>query len=649
MFNSSNFAEINYLNFDADFSINLGSKIKIILGPNGTGKTSIYKNIKKRFSDYSFIDYDDVEKSVIANKYAIVIGASIVDLDNKIKEKQNLIDSINIKENLKIFNITNKDSSEGISKNLEIKRKNPELAIEQFKNENLNNIFNMEDNYRDFFNKNAKKIIEVKEIKAQLDDIKNNFKKHILDEINNYLDDDDFVCPVCGLTNTEPIKMIIAKKLSKLKYLDEEIVNSYQKLHSDMKPEKILNDIRNIKSIIEDNNISIENFENYLICGGDKEKANTIIECQRKLKELNKEIQNLEAEKEQFYNTLKDHKEDLDSTFQLQFNAKKEDINFNDMKKEISIKLPRKVQEYSTGEINLMTFIICILEFISSNKKYLIIDDPLSSYDIPNQYRIMYEIVCAKSNDKNILIFTHNIDTINIANTQYNSLFEYEVLEKRKDTLYLNRINYSSTTNILSIQELKKHISQNYNNINYINLLTKKETWNDENPDEYENHLIFHYDEPFQKNIDSIDYTNDYLANLIDNFDDNTFQNKSYLENTADKIIYTTALRIWIEKQFYINSNNDLSLHRKQFGDKIKYMFSNNRWTGSPKVTRKYLMSKKVMLNQHIHQQSQVMPFYYVLNLTLDDISKEINDIKEHFTNGSGNLELHNIGQLIHS
>mgnify|MGYP004518393451 FL=1 len=631
MFNSNNFKEINYLNFDADFNITIGDKVKIILGPNGTGKTSLYKNIKNRFLDYSFIDYDEVEKSVIAKKNTIIIGSSIVELDSKNKEKQELLDSIDVKENLKIFGITNKTNSEAVSKNLEKLRKNPELAIEQFKEENLEIIFNMDDNYSSFFGENAKKIIDIKEIKTQIEDIKNNFKKHILNEIDNYLDDDEFICPVCGIKNNEPIKMIIAKKLSELKCLEEEIVINYQKKHSEMKPEKILEDISNIKSIVEENNISIENIENYFICGGNKEKSKIILESQEKLKKLNAEITKLESEKEKFYKTLKEHKEDLKSTFQLQFYVKDEDINFSDESKEISIKLPRKVEEYSTGEINLMTFIICILEFISSNKECLVIDDPLSSYDIPNQYRIIYEIVTAKNDTKKILIFTHNVDTINIANTQYSSLFEYEVLEKRKDTLYLNKITFSSSTNILSVDELKKHISQDYNHLNYINLLTKKETWNDEIADEYENHLIFHYDEPFQKKIDNIDYTNDYLADLIDNFDDSTFQNKSYLENTADKIIYTAALRIWIEKQFYINSNNDPSLHRKQFGDKIKYMFGNNRWTGSSKVTRKYLMSKKVMLNQHIHQQSQIMPFYYVLNLTLDDISKEIKDIKEHF------------------
>lgn len=132
MFNSNNFKEINYLNFDADFSIDLGDKIKIILGPNGTGKTSIYRNIKNRFPNYSFIDYSEVEQSVISKKNEIIIGASIVLLDNKNEEKENLINSIDVKGNLKKFNITNKKSAELISKNMELLRKEPEKAIENF-------------------------------------------------------------------------------------------------------------------------------------------------------------------------------------------------------------------------------------------------------------------------------------------------------------------------------------------------------------------------------------------------------------------------------------------------------------------------------------------------------------------------------------
>lgn len=158
MFNSNNFKEINYLNFDADFSIDLGDKIKIILGPNGTGKTSIYRNIKNRFPNYSFIDYSEVEQSVISKKNEIIIGASIVLLDNKNEEKENLINSIDVKGNLKKFNITNKKSAELISKNMELLRKEPEKAIENFSAENLECIFSMNNDKQTFLMKMQEKL-----------------------------------------------------------------------------------------------------------------------------------------------------------------------------------------------------------------------------------------------------------------------------------------------------------------------------------------------------------------------------------------------------------------------------------------------------------------------------------------------------------
>ncbi len=627
MFNSSNFSEISYLKFDSEFNINLENKIKVILAPNGTGKTSIYKNIKSRFSNYSFIDYNEVRQSVISKKNEIVIGASIVLIDSKKNEKNKLLENIDIKRNLKTFNITNSKTAKAISDNLDKLRKNSEKAVIAFSNEKLECIFSMSDDYRDFFNENARKLIDIEEIKTKLEDIKNSYKKHFLEEINNYLENDDYVCPVCKKENNVPIKDVIKKELLKIEEINNELIKKYQTSHPNLKPKEILENVKEIKSIIIENKLTVKDLESYFICGGNRQISKLIEDSKKTLTEINDEIKNLEIQKNQFYQNLNKYKENLSSTFQLQFSVESNNIVFDDLNKLIKIKLPRKIEEYSTGEINLMTFMICLLEFISSDKEYLVIDDPLSSYDIPNQYKIMYEIASAKKDSKGILIFTHNVDTINIANTQYNKIFESEIMEKRKKTLFLNKINYTCSTNILSPDELIKNLNATYEHLDYLKLLMEKETWKDDS----ENHLIFHYDERFSKELDGIYYSNEYLVDLIDNFNESTLQNKSYLENTANKIIYTAALRIWIEKQFFIVSTKDPELHGKQFGDKIRYIFNENHWNGSDKVTREYLMSKKVMLNQHIHQKSQIMPFYYALNLTLDDISTEINDIKEHF------------------
>ncbi len=42
-------------------------------------------------------------------------------------------------------------------------------------------------------------------------------------------------------------------------------------------------------------------------------------------------------------------------------------------------------------------------------------------------------------------------------------------------------------------------------------------------------------------------------------------------------------------------------------------------------------MSKRVVLNQNTHYQSQVMPFAYAISLLIDDLTKEIKDIKNLF------------------
>lgn len=633
LFDSNNFTEINYLNFDANFAISVKDKIKIVLGPNGTGKTSIYINIKEHNPEYSYIDYNDVEQSVIAQKNKIVIGASILKLDEKYRDKEKLINEINIKDNLAKFNITNTNSAKAVSNNLELLRKNPEKAILEFTDENLESLFLMSENDSQFLKDNFESIKQIDKIETKIETIKETYRKHLLEEAETFLDDEEKVCPICGIENKKSIKELIKEELAKISDIKEEVVKKYQEKNPEYNSEEILKEVSNLIKNVKENEIETSHLINYLLCGGDKEKAEIIMKNKITISEINKEIKELGQKKEEFYNNLKSKQDSVANTFKFQFDVKPTDINYNDKEKCIEIKLPRKVENYSTGEINLMTFIICMLEFMSNDKECLIIDDPLSSYDIPNQYKIIYEIASANSTNKNILVFTHNINTINIANSQHNGLFNYDILEKRKNTLYINNIGYHEKDSIISIDNLLENIDSSYTHKKYLELLMKKDTWDDRIPDEYENHLIFHYDEPFSKNIDGYDYNNEYLFNLIEQYDDTTLDNTNYIENTANKIIYTAALRIWIEKQFYDITNNDISLHGKEFGPKIQYMFENGRWTGSTKVTKEYLMSKKVMLNQHIHQKSQEMPFYFALNLSLDDVAKEITDIKNHFIN----------------
>ena len=333
MFNSNNFNEIDYLNFDSNFNINLGTKIKIILGPNGTGKTSIYKNIKKRNSNFAFIDYEDIEDSIISKKDNIEIGASIVELTKKYNEKQSLLDSIDIKGNLKNVGITNPTTAKVVSNNMDVIRKNPENAIQQFNSENLDSLFEMPADNQAFFLTNAKKFIEIKELRIEVEQLKENYLKRVLEGINNFLEDSNYVCPICGKTSEEPIKDIVNRKILEIREIENEVIKSYQDTHLNLKPEEIKENLNSIKQVITDNNITVQNVENYCLCGGNVDKASLIMASKQTLLDINTRIDELEIEKEQFYNNLKMHKEDVISTFKLQFSVEEKDISFEDTEK----------------------------------------------------------------------------------------------------------------------------------------------------------------------------------------------------------------------------------------------------------------------------------------------------------------------------
>lgn len=473
------------------------------------------------------------------------------------------------------------------------------------------------------------KLIELENVENELDNIKNEFMKSIYNKLDKILDENDFVCPICGKTNGIPIKELINQKNQQLASLQNELLKEYQQQNYDLTPAEIVNKLTQITSCISVNGITKEDIISYYVCGGNTENATIIENTKSQFIELKNEINTLEQEKEQYYNTLKENEVAIKETFENKFNVSSDNIIFNDEAKNIEITLPRNVDKYSTGEINLMIFTFSIYQFIASNKEILIVDDPLSSYDISNQYRIMFDLVEATASGKKVIILSHNIDCVNIANSQHRGTFKYKYIEKINGILYLKDINLNENDSILNISNLLTYVPCTDNKDKYFKLLIERE----EDLDAPEN-LVFHYDHSYTYNYDGVNLTNDYFVSLIDNLDDNSISNGSFEQNAIDKIFYMTGIRIWIEKQFYLNNPNDTSLCGKTFGKKLEYMFPRNaqkRWNGSENVTRKYLMSKKTMINQHNHYKSQILPFNYALNITLDELKKEILDIKSHF------------------
>ena len=73
-------------------------------------------------------------------------------------------------------------------------------------------------------------------------------------------------------------------------------------------------------------------------------------------------------------------------------------------------------------------------------------------------------------------------------------------------------------------------------------------------------------------------------------------------------------------------------LGANSISDKIEKLISDPTNSFRAKgIEKEDLMSKKVMLNQNAHYYSQVMPFTYAMNLSFDDLRREINELKALF------------------
>lgn len=633
LFSSKNFndKEVNFLEFSNDFKIDVRKeKIKVIFGPNGIGKTSIYRSIKSRFPKLKYIDYDKIQDSVISNKDTMIISSKINAINRKNDEIIDILNSINVSDNIKLFKISNRNDYNNISDNFYSYKSNSKQAIKDFNGNNLDPLFELSEDVKNMFVKYGNKIITQEMQELDIEKIKNNYRKKYLEIIDKCLDNTEFICPICGNLCEEPVKNIVNRLLKSITESNNEIINDYTSTYPNLHPSDVLNKINNLRSIISNNKIGIKDLEDFVICGGNKEKADLIKKDKNRLISLESEINNLEQDRLEFYNNIKNIDSRIIETFRNQLNVPMENIKFDDDNMELIIKLKRNITEYSTGEINLITFMVTLLEFINSDNDTLIIDDPLSSYDIPNQYKIMYEITDANSTKNHtILVLTHNIDCVNIAFSQHNGAYEAELIDQIGGKLYLNPLDGLNDKGIHIDFILDNLNDDNFKNVKYLKLLSTRDDLN--NDDDMDK--IFHYDISYTKTIGGVTYNNEDLVNIISDFDKTSLINRDSVVNSANKILYLAALRVWIEKQLYdYNDNPEELLKKKSLGDKINYVFPDH-WTGSQNVTRNYLMSKKVMLNQNEHPRSQNEPFRYALSISIDNIMNDILDIKDHFIN----------------
>jgi len=203
----------------------------------------------------------------------------------------------------------------------------------------------------------------------------------------------------------------------------------------------------------------------------------------------------------------------------------------------------------SSSQINLVGFLYKIYSFIGSDKTILLLDDPVSSLDLMNHYKIAYEIVKnSKTKTKTLIVLTHSTEFINAINSQHpsnsqNPLFEYYYLEQANGIISIQSIPIISNNNpnIISLDKLTD--TREFDG--FIGALQSK----DEDPTNNDVQQLFHYsDSAIHLNGDVTKFSNHDFILLIDKF--SCFNQKDFYHDSYLKILYLCALRIWLEKNY---------------------------------------------------------------------------------------------------
>lgn len=624
--NNPNYAWLSN-KMDDSFEIDIDTKSVVVFGYNGIGKTSFTKCLKEDSSiNYRFLDYEenifgnDVTKIVIAPHLQIIKEA-----ENRIKENTAQID----------FGTSSKPS--GFKKT---KAKNDPPFLSAFKSSLPKGSFASQirtdrKDYDSFIKKyygtEPKVFFDIvaplsvaSSSKTELDNFKTAKWIELIENSKQFLDSSNN-CPVCG-THFDDVLKAIEMKQASLKMATSELVET-------MNSKGYPCDSTTIESYLglcEELSKNPDLLNDYIVAGNDLSKYDSIVSQITNISTDKAILASLNADRLKKYHEIKNRENQFKNDVARYLKVPITSIAFNDSSCEIVITLDREVYKYSTGERHILWFIYQIYSFLGSDSPVLVLDDPASSLDLINMYKIAFEIVRYCGIDgKRLLVFTHSIDLINAINSQRPDYLDIYYIEELNNVLYCDEIQYRgfSCPNVFTMERLNGFSPK------IVESLKKRED-DGRSSDE---HMVYHYDNAtiHTSMVDS-SLTNYSLINLIDSFCG--FSKTSFYHDTFIKIHYLLALRVWLEKElFNLISPADVStresfLNEYMLSGKINRLISGQKnYLEIKGIKKEDLMSKKVMLNQNAHFYSQVIPFAYAMNLSFDDLSKEINELKSLF------------------
>lgn len=322
------------------------------------------------------------------------------------------------------------------------------------------------------------------------------------------------------------------------------------------------------------------------------------------------------------------------------------------------LNVERDEMHLSTGEQNFISLAFELLLAKNSNKKYIILDDPISSFDSIYKNKIAYCIV-KFIEDKNQIILTHNLELIRLLEYQKNGCFNLYILnnhdgavngfipvndeEKKlltdlsylvsffqnKDGKLLSSIKDKRLFLISMIPFMRGYAHIQLDNNDYYGLLSKvMHGYNSDTVD-----LVLIYKELFgynfggNENVSVSDIINLNCGNL-DFFDNNKYP---LLADTLNQTLIYYYLRMKVEKSLVDIFNiplkqNDILL-LNQIIQKAFNANQNDSDYDFKRECRIFFASRKTLLNEFNHFEGNINIFQPAIDITSDKLKKEVDDI----------------------
>lgn len=328
-------------------------------------------------------------------------------------------------------------------------------------------------------------------------------------------------------------------------------------------------------------------------------------------------------------------------------------LALNTSGKTVEVSLPRYSSSYSEGEKHEMYATIRQLTALGSDKRIILVDDPLTDLDAANQYQSVFRFIdLAVHHNKVPVIFTCNAAFVNIATEQHANCFSlYYVDSNRKATnIEVSIIDLSffgkipeqgkpyvtlANTNVPTPSSFAQTVLSVISNRTIYYLID--ETSRNAGMQTYidEASKMLHYHSPYH--FASVHISNDDLFNYADSF--TAFSaNIDFGNLISEKVALLASMRVYIEKKLYEYDQqrilrglpsclNGLNLTKEKIikcdsvtDYPIGTMYAN--WD------KKQLMRLKTALNDVDHPFSMVYPLHFAMSMNRDNIIAELNAIK---------------------